>query len=229
MQPVQALTLPEVYDHRGAQYSPPGARPDAVILDDVAEHTEEDVRNAHTLALPFTAPLEPPTGTVTGRVSSVELEPEVGTLQTGPTAICTDLSTVRRDSEGRYCLNDLHKAAGGEKRHQPSDFFLRHDIKDLCDELRRDAGLIPGNPGVKTEPVRVEAGRYGGTYVVKELVYAYAMWVSPAFHLKVIRFFDRGVKDGVAVADNAAADLLANPLPSPSKAFGGFAGVKHHL
>lgn len=60
------------------------------------------------------------------------------------------------------------------------------------------------------EPVITKRGNGGGSWVVKELVYAYAMRVSPAFHLKVIRFFDRGVKDGVAVADNAAADLPAN-------------------
>ena len=31
--------------------------------------------------------------------------------------------TIKQDAEGRFCLNDLHKAAGGEKRHQPSDFL----------------------------------------------------------------------------------------------------------
>lgn len=25
---------------------------------------------------------------------------------------------VRRDIQGRYCLNDLHRAAGGEDRHK---------------------------------------------------------------------------------------------------------------
>lgn len=28
--------------------------------------------------------------------------------------------SVRQDNSGRYCLNDLHRAAGGERRHEPS-------------------------------------------------------------------------------------------------------------
>ena len=30
-----------------------------------------------------------------------------------------DTITIRKDSEGRYCLNDLHKTAKNERRHEP--------------------------------------------------------------------------------------------------------------
>ena len=85
---------------------------------------------------------------------------------------------------GRYCLNDLHRASGGEERHQPHEWLTLDKTRELLSEV-----LIPGNPGIKA--VEASAGRYGGTWAVKPLVYAYAMWISPRFHLHVIEAYER--------------------------------------
>lgn len=92
--------------------------------------------------------------------------------------------SVRQDNSGRYCLNDLHRAAGGEDRHKPANFFRQENIKTLCAEIDRCSDLSIGS----VESIR--GGPNQGTYVSKELVYAYAMWISAVFNLKVIRTFD---------------------------------------
>ena len=115
--------------------------------------------------------------------------------------VVIDNITIKQDAQGRYCLNDLHKASGEKSHQQPAKFMANQGTQALISEI--------GEQAVKVVRGR---GKEQGTYVVKELVYAYAMWISPQFHLKVIRAYDRLATQGVAVADHAAADLLKNPL-----------------
>lgn len=96
-------------------------------------------------------------------------------------------TAIRQDVGGRYCLNDLHKAAGGENRHRPSLWLENQQTQELIEEIAK-AGI----PALEqNQPVSVvRGGSSPGTYVCKELVYAYAMWISAKFHLTVIRAFD---------------------------------------
>lgn len=90
---------------------------------------------------------------------------------------------IHQDSEGRYSINDLHKASGGEPRHAPAQYLRLDQVNELIQEIL--------NVQICTfKPITTQRGRTGGTYVCKELVYAYAMWVSAAFSLKVIRAYD---------------------------------------
>lgn len=99
---------------------------------------------------------------------------------------------VRQDAQGRFSLNDLHQAAGGDKRHQPSDWLRLEQTQAVIAELSNSGDSR------NYEPVSSNAGRYGGTFVVRELVYTYAMWISPAFHVKVVKTFDAVVLGKVA-------------------------------
>lgn len=89
--------------------------------------------------------------------------------------------TSVRQMGGLYSLNDLHKASGEELRHRPIEFIRLDQTQDLIGELEKGGDSHRFLSTVK--------GRNGGTYACKELVIAYAAWISAAFHLKVIRVF----------------------------------------
>ena len=92
--------------------------------------------------------------------------------------------SIRQDEDGRYCLNDLHKASGDDKKHFPAYFLRNQQTKDLIEEIERYA-----NSHIAVKVIKGGAEKQG-TYVVKELVYSYAMWISAKFHLMVIRAYD---------------------------------------
>ncbi|ARQ46097.1 KilA-N domain-containing protein [Oxalobacter formigenes] len=91
-------------------------------------------------------------------------------------------SSAIRQQDGLYSLNDLHKASGGNKKHQPSNFLRLEATKALISEIDSSSHMRSLN-------TVAGKGRAQGSYVCKELVIAYAAWISPAFHLKVIRVF----------------------------------------
>ena len=102
--------------------------------------------------------------------------------------------SIHQDSEGRYSLNDLHKAAGGERRYRPVYWLELHQTKELIEEIIK-VGIptfeeITNTQNRVFKPISTKRGCKGGTYVCKELVYSYAMWISAAFSLKVIRAYD---------------------------------------
>ena len=95
-------------------------------------------------------------------------------------------NTVVKMKDGLYCLNDLHKASGGEKKNGPSYFMDLENTSSMIFELMKsDTEITVSNIAMKNKN-----GPYKGTYVCKELVYSYAMWISPAFNLAVIRAYD---------------------------------------
>ncbi|MFT8953624.1 MAG: KilA-N domain-containing protein [Gluconobacter sp.] len=97
-------------------------------------------------------------------------------------------TNIRQDAEGRYCLNDCHRASGGEASKAPGQWMANKQTKALMAEMDTVENSTVSETAGKSV-VTIE-GRNGGTYAAKELVYAYAMWINPAFHLKVIRAFD---------------------------------------
>ena len=117
-----------------------------------------------------------------------------------PSSIQVAGVVITQDAHGRYSLNDLHRAAGGEARHKPANFLRIDTTRELVAELGHFSE-------VRSAPVEtINGGPNRGTYACRELVYAYAMWVSPRFHLQVIRTFD-------AVATGQAPQPVAPALP----------------
>ncbi|MBF7694232.1 KilA-N domain-containing protein [Acinetobacter pollinis] len=98
---------------------------------------------------------------------------------------------IRQDEDGRYCLNDLHKASGDTRKDRPSYFLENEKTQELIKTID-DENYDVGNPSSFKRAVNIIRGRgkEQGTYAVKELVYSYAMWISAKFHLTVIRAYD---------------------------------------
>ncbi len=119
----------------------------------------------------------------------------------------TILNNSIRSYENLFSLNDLHIASGGLEKHRPSLFARNEQTKELIKEIENDRSTktifalktIRGGSDISKQ----------GTWACEELVLSYAMWISPKFHLIVLRAF-------LAMHRNQPQQLA---LPEPEKKF----------
>ena len=97
----------------------------------------------------------------------------------------TILNNSIRSYENLFSLNDLHKASGGADKHSPFRFMRNEQTKDLISEINSQTPNLVASKiirGGSDLTVR-------GYWACEELVLSYAMWISPKFHLIVLRAF----------------------------------------
>ena len=105
---------------------------------------------------------------------------------------------VTCNEDGLYSLNDLHKASGGERRHEPHLWLRLESTLDVIAEIEK---LTTQKCVVRKE------GRYGGTYVDKILLGMYASWISPKFHIMVYRVFFEFMEEKLRTLEDEKAKL----------------------
>jgi hypothetical protein len=108
-----------------------------------------------------------------------------------------DNTVIRTDDNGYFCVNDLHKAAGNSNSDRPKYWLQTKQAKELILLIN----TIGGKP-----PILVKQGL--GTFVAKQLVYSYAMWLSSEFALHVIDTFDAIVTQQTETLRITNEDLL---------------------
>lgn len=107
-------------------------------------------------------------------------------------------TTINQDQNGRYCLNDLHRAAMAQGKatesHRPGNFLKSAGVEAFVGALDTATNrAVSGIPSVETKE-----GRNGGTYAVELVVMRYAAWIDPEFEVKVYQTFQAVAHDRLA-------------------------------
>ena len=94
--------------------------------------------------------------------------------------------SITVDKDGRYNLNALHKASGGEKKNNPSYWLSLQGTQELILELEQQLSDTEISVSVVQS---IKGGINQGTFAHELLAVSYAGWISPKFQLMVNQVF----------------------------------------
>ncbi|MCB4227888.1 P22AR C-terminal domain-containing protein [Mannheimia haemolytica] len=115
----------------------------------------------------------------------------------------TILNTTISQHDNLFNLKDLHRISGNEKKHEPYLFIRLDTTQALVSAIQAEG---------TANPIKTLRGTQGGTYACKEIVIAYAAWISPQFHLVVLRAF-------LNQLENLQKNTEIRPLAPPPKKY----------
>lgn len=111
------------------------------------------------------------------------------------TALVVDGKSIRRDGD-MWCLTDLWRAVGADRKHQPYEWLRGADAKRFVEFL--STTLDTGNSRLVKSSKKAGAAAGGDTWAHWQLALAYAGWISPAYRARVNEVF-KAFKDGQLV------------------------------
>lgn len=96
---------------------------------------------------------------------------------------------ITTDTDGRFNLNALHRASGGEPGKAPAQWLRTQQAQELIAALEGQSPETGSGEETVQKCIVSQPGRSGGTFAAEELAVSYAGWISPAFQLQVNRTF----------------------------------------
>jgi hypothetical protein len=146
------------------------------------------------------------------------------------TALGKEISISPIDEKEYFCLNDMIKGDESDRlikkwlRNRSTLDFLsewekihNHGFNWVeFDPIRNESGNKDFTISVKLwiektagKGIKARIGRYGGTWAHIDIAFHFAMWLSPAFHLAIIKDYQRLKNDEAEKAPWNAKRLLA--------------------
>lgn len=104
-----------------------------------------------------------------------------------------DGEAVRKDKEGRFSLNDLHRMSGADPSKRPGSWIRSDSIQGLVEVLQDE--IMP-NAGKRAFEVLVsKKGNNGGTWAILGLAIAYTKFLSPEFHAACLKVIEERIEE----------------------------------
>ncbi|RXK34416.1 DNA-binding protein [Arsenophonus endosymbiont of Bemisia tabaci Asia II 3] len=118
--------------------------------------------------------------------------------------IVIENTVVRQDAFGRYCLNDLHRAAVAQGKatesQRPSNFLKSDGVSSFGQKASEATKIASVNI--------IKGGLESGSWAVEIIAIRYAAWIDPAFEVQVYERFRDSVKsNNGALTDKVQAGL----------------------